>query len=69
MTGALVLFTNPQSRGRIAIWMREEIGQPFRSTVLDWGAPVRTPPRTRKFLALNPMGKCPFWSMVTWWSP
>ncbi len=55
MTAELTLYTNPKSRGRIAQWMLEEIGQPYRAVVLEFGEPMRTP----EFLALNPMGKVP----------
>ena len=27
---ALTFYTNPMSRGRIARWMLEEVGQPYR---------------------------------------
>lgn len=51
----LVLYTNPQSRGRIARWMMEEIGQPYRVEVLDYGEAMKAP----AYLAINPMGKVP----------
>ncbi len=51
----LVLYTNPMSRGRIVRWMLEELGQPYRTEVMDYGPAIRTP----GFLALNPMGKLP----------
>ncbi|MBB4102580.1 glutathione S-transferase family protein [Allorhizobium borbori] len=51
----LLLYSNPMSRGRIARWMLEEIGQPYRMETLAWGAPMKSP----AFLALNPMGKVP----------
>ncbi len=52
---ALTLYTHPQSRGRIARWMLEEIGQPYEAVVLDFASGAKTP----EFLALNPMGKVP----------
>ena len=55
MADALTLYTNPKSRGLIAMWMMEEIGQPFEAVVMEYGAPMRTP----EYLALNPMGKVP----------
>lgn len=51
----LVLYTNPQSRGRIAHWMMEELGLPYETVWLDFGPPMKTP----DYLALNPMGKVP----------
>lgn len=51
----IVFFTNPMSRGRIARWMLEEIGQPYRTVVLDYGTTMKAP----DYLAINPMGKVP----------
>ena len=51
----LVLYTNPMSRGRIARWMLEEVGQPYRAEILGFGPEMKTP----DYLALNPMGKVP----------
>ena len=51
----LVFYTNPMSRGRIARWMLEEAGQPYRTEIMGYGPAMRTP----EFLALNPMGKVP----------
>ena len=51
----LILYTNPQSRGRIVRWMLEEIGEPYRTVLLDYGGAMRGP----EFLAINPMGKVP----------
>jgi glutathione S-transferase len=51
----LVFYTNPQSRGRIAHWMLEEVGEPYRTVWLDYGAPMKA----ADFLAVNPMGKVP----------
>lgn len=55
MTDEIVLYTNPMSRGRIARWMLEEIGAPYRAEIVSF-APGRKP---AAFLALNPMGKVP----------
>jgi glutathione S-transferase len=52
---ALTLYTNPQSRGRIAHWMLEEIGEPYETVWVDYGAPMKSP----GYLAINPMGKVP----------
>jgi glutathione S-transferase len=51
----LVLYTNPRSRGRIARWMLEEVGQSYRTEVLDYGTTMKAP----AYLAINPMGKVP----------
>ena len=55
MSDALLLYTNPMSRGRIARWMMEEIGQPYRAEILDYGTTMKAP----DYLAINPMGKVP----------
>ena len=55
MAEALTLYTNPMSRGRIARWMLEEVGQPYDVKVLDFG----TDAKDEAYLAINPMGKVP----------
>lgn len=55
MTDTLHFYTNPMSRGRIARWMLEEVGQPYETTVLDFATTAKTP----GYLAINPMGKVP----------
>jgi glutathione S-transferase len=35
MAEELVVYTNPMSRGRIAHWMLEEVGAPYRTEVLE----------------------------------
>ena len=52
---SLVLYTNPQSRGRIAHWMMEEIGLPYETVWLDYGTSMKA----ADYLAINPMGKVP----------
>jgi len=54
MSDELVLYTNPMSRGRIARWMLEEVGRPYRAEVLGYGAAMQG-----DFRAINPMGKVP----------
>lgn len=54
MAEELVLYSNPMSRGRIARWMLEEVGAPYRTEMLDFGA-MKSP----DYLAVNPMGKVP----------
>ena len=55
MSDDLVLYTNPNSRGRIARWMLEEVGRPYRAEVIDYGPAMKAP----AFRAVNPMGKVP----------
>jgi glutathione S-transferase len=55
MADELVFYTNPQSRGRMVRWMLEEVGQPYRTEVLDYGTTMKAP----AYLAINPMGKVP----------
>lgn len=55
MADELVLYTNPQSRGRIARWMLEEIRQPYRVELLDYATTMKAP----AYLTVNPMGKVP----------
>jgi glutathione S-transferase len=54
MTDDLILYTNPQSRGRTARWMLEETGRPYRAEIVDY-ARMKSP----DYLAINPMGKVP----------
>jgi glutathione S-transferase len=55
MADELVLYTNPRSRGRMARWMLEEVAQPYRTEVLDFGTTMKAP----AYLAINAMGKVP----------
>lgn len=55
MADELVFYTNPMSRGRIARWMLEEVGQPYRTEILEFGTTMKAP----AYLAVNPMGKVP----------
>jgi len=55
MTDELVFYTNPMSRGRIARWMLEEVGAPYRTEILDYETSLKGP----AYLAINPMGKVP----------
>jgi glutathione S-transferase len=54
MSDELVFYTNPMSRGRIVRWMLEEVGAPYRTELLQWGAN-----KAPEYLAVNPMGKVP----------
>jgi glutathione S-transferase len=51
----LVFYTNPQSRGRTARFMLEELGVPYETVILDYEGAMKTP----EYLAINPMGKVP----------
>jgi glutathione S-transferase len=55
MSEELVFYTHPMSRGRIARWMLEEVGQPYRTELLDFETTMKAP----AYLAINPMGKVP----------
>ncbi|HEY4071242.1 MAG TPA: glutathione S-transferase family protein [Sphingomicrobium sp.] len=50
----LIFYTNPQSRGRIARWMLEEIGQPYETEIIAYDQM-----KSERYLAVNPMGKVP----------
>lgn len=55
MAEELVFYSNPMSRGRIARWMLEEVGAPYRTEWLTFDGSMKSP----EFLAINPMGKVP----------
>src|SRR5512134_2377580 len=55
MSDELVFYTNPMSRGRIVRWMLEEVGQPYRTELLEFGTTLKAP----EYLRINPMGKVP----------
>jgi glutathione S-transferase len=55
MSDELVFYTNPMSRGRIVRWMLEEVAQPYRTELLEYGTTMKAP----EYLAVNPMGKVP----------
>ncbi len=55
MSDEIVLYTNPMSRGRIARWILEEVGAPYRAEVVDYDTTMKGP----EYLAINPMGKVP----------
>lgn len=55
MADEIVFYTHPMSRGRMVRWMLEEIGVPYRTEILDYGASMKQP----AYLAINPMGKVP----------
>lgn len=51
----LLLYSNPMSRGRMARWMLEELGQPYSVEYLEYGGTMKAP----AYMAINPMGKVP----------
>ena len=55
MTDEIVFYTNPMSRGQIVRWMLEEVGQPYRTEILEYATSLKSP----EYLAINPMGKVP----------
>ncbi|WP_135209674.1 glutathione S-transferase family protein [Vitreimonas flagellata] len=55
MADKLTFYTHPMSRGRIARWMLEEVGQPYETVVLEYGTTMKAP----EYMAINPMGKVP----------
>ena len=52
---SLIFYTNPQSRGRIARWMLEEVGQDYDTVVLGYADSMKGD----DYLTINPMGKVP----------
>lgn len=55
MSEELVFYTNPMSRGRMARWMLEETGAPYRTELLEYGKSMKS----AEYLAINPLGKVP----------
>ncbi|WP_298959881.1 glutathione S-transferase family protein [uncultured Methylobacterium sp.] len=55
MSDELVFYTHPMSRGRIVRWMLEEVGAPYRTELMSYGAGLKEP----AFRAVNPLGKVP----------
>ncbi len=52
----IVFYTHPQSRGRVARWMLEEVGVDYSTEYVEYGpAGMKSP----AYLAVNPMGKVP----------
>lgn len=55
MTEELILYTNPNSRGRIARWMLEEIGTGYKTEILNYGTSMKSD----EYKKINAMGKVP----------
>lgn len=56
MSEQVVLYYNPQSRGRIVHWMLEELGADYEIKLLDFEKGEHKSP---DYLKINPMGKIP----------
>jgi glutathione S-transferase len=56
MSEEIVFYHNPNSRSRIAHFMLEEIGAPYRIEPIDL---EKKEQKSAKFKAINPMGKLP----------
>jgi glutathione S-transferase len=56
MSEEITLYYNPMSRARIAHWMLEEVGTPYRIELVSLEKREHKQP---SFLAVNPMGKVP----------
>ena len=55
MTAKIDFYTNSMSRGRIAHWLLEELGEPYETHWVEYGEAIKSP----EYLAINPMGKVP----------
>lgn len=55
MSDEIIFYTNAMSRGRIVRWMLEEVGQPYRTELIDFGPMMKVP----AYKAINNMGKVP----------
>ena len=55
MADELVFYTHPMSRGRVARWMLEEVGQPYRTEIMDFLSTLKAP----EFERINAMMKVP----------
>jgi glutathione S-transferase len=56
MSDTITFYHNPMSRGRIAHWMLEEAGAPYRVELIRFDKGEHKAPA---YLAVNPMGKLP----------
>jgi glutathione S-transferase len=50
----LIFYTNPQSRGRIARWMLEEVGAEYGTEIIPYDQM-----KSERYLAVHPLGKVP----------
>ena len=51
----IIFYTNPESRGQIAHWFLEELGEPYETRWLAYGEAMKT----SEYLAIHPLGKVP----------
>lgn len=51
----IVFYTKPQSRGQMAHWMLEELGEPYDTRWISYGEEMKG----AAYLSVNPMGKVP----------
>ena len=56
MSDEIIIYYNPLSRARTALWMLEEVGHPYRLELVNLSKKEQ---KTPAFLAMNPMGKLP----------
>src|SRR5690349_9450669 len=56
MSDPIIFYSNPQSRGRIAHFMLEEVGEPYEMRVLRFDKGEHKSP---EYLKVNLMGKVP----------
>ena len=59
MATDIIFYTNPWSRGRIAHWLLEELGEPYTTEWLEYGSTAAGGMKHKGYLAINPMGKVP----------
>src|ERR1700742_3610723 len=52
----LKLYWSPRSRSFSALWLMEEVGEPYERVLIDLSAAAQKAP---EYLAINPMGKVP----------
>lgn len=56
MEDIIHFYYHPWTRGGVVHWILEEIGQPYKVTLLDYNKGEQKKP---EYLAINPMGKIP----------
>lgn len=56
MAAAIKFYHNPMSRGRVVLWMLEEVGASYEVDIRDF---TKREHKSPAYLAVNPMGKIP----------